>query len=156
MDIFETIRTRRSVRNFDSSKKITRRQIEKLLQAAWWAPSAGNLRSRVFIVVEDQEVKEKLVGASLNQTFIAQAPVVIVSCADLEKSATRYGERGRSLYALQDASIASQNILLAATGMGLGSVWVGAFDERKVSQILDLPKSLRPIAIIPIGYPKRR
>lgn len=153
MEVFEAIKKRRSIRKFDPSKEVTDEQIEKLLEAARWAPSAGNLQSWFFVVVKDQKIKNQLAKAALNQDFIAEAPVIIVSCADLERSASRYGTRGKELYAIQDATIATQNIWLEATEMGLGGVWVGAFDEDQVSQILDLPSHLRPIAILPIGYP---
>lgn len=153
MKVFEAIKKRRSIRKFDPTKKITDQQIEKLLEAARWAPSAGNLQSWYFVVVQDQEVKNQLAEAALGQDFIAQAPVVIVSCANLERSASRYGRRGENLYAIQDATIATQNLWLAATEMGLGAVWIGAFDEDEVSRILNLASHLRPIAILPIGYP---
>lgn len=153
MKVFEAIKKRRSIRRFDPNKKVTEEQVEKLLEAARWAPSAGNLQSWFFVVVRDQKVKEQLVKAALGQDFIAEAPIVIVSCADLEKSSSRYGNRGTALYAIQDVTIATQNLWLVATEMELGGVWVGALDEDKVSQILDLPSHLRPIAILPIGYP---
>lgn len=153
MKVFEAIKKRRSIRRFDPNKKVTEEQVEKLLEAARWAPSAGNLQSWFFVVVRDQKVKEQLVEAALGQDFIAEAPIVIVSCADLEKSSSRYGNRGTALYAIQDVTIATQNLWLVATEMELGGVWVGALDEDKVSQILDLPSHLRPIAILPIGYP---
>lgn len=153
MEVFKAIKKRRSIRRFDPNKEITEKQVEKLLEAARWAPSAGNLQSWFFAVVQDKRVKEKLAEAALGQDFIAEAPIIIVSCADLEKSSSRYGNRGTTLYAIQDATIATQNIWLTATEIGLGGVWVGAFDEDKVSQILDLPSHLRPIAILPIGYP---
>lgn len=153
MEVFEAIKKRRSIRRFDSSRQISEEQIEKLLEAARWAPSAGNLQSWFFVVVKDQETKEKLVEAAWGQDFIAEVPVVIVSCADLKRSASRYGDRGETLYAIQDTTIASQNICLTATEMGLGTVWVGAFAEEEVSRILELPENLHPIAILPIGYP---
>ena len=153
MKVFEAIKKRRSIRKFNPTKEVTDEQIEKLLEAAHWAPSAGNLQSWFFIIIRNQKTKKELVKATLGQNFIARASVVIVSCADLKRSASRYSNRGKLLYAIQDATIATQNIWLAATEMGLGAVWVGAFDEDKVSCIFELPSHLRPIAIMPIGYP---
>ena len=153
MDVFEAIKNRRSIREFDPNKEITDQQIEKLLEATRWAPSAGNLQSYYFIVIKDKDAKEEIARAVSNQDFIAQAPVVIISCADLERSASRYGQRGVSLYAIQDATIALQNLWLQATKMGLGAVWIGAFNEEEVSNILNLSSNLRPIAILPLGYP---
>ena len=100
-----------------------------------------------------QKIKENLAEAAKGQDFIAQAPVVFVSCADFGRSAARYGTRGKNLYAVQDATIATQNMWLTATEIGLAACWVGAFDEKKVAQIFSLEKDIRPIAILPIGYP---
>lgn len=152
MEVFEAIKKRRSMRRFDATKPVTTEEVEKLLEAAKWAPSAGNLQSWYFVVARDESIKKALAGAA-HQEFIAQAPVVIVACADLERSASRYGDRGFFLYAIQDATIAAQNIWLTATEMGLGGVWVGAFDEGEASRILELSPKLRPIAMLAIGYP---
>lgn len=152
MQLSEAVKKRRSIRKF-SDKKVSDGQIKKLLKAASWAPSAGNLQSYFLFVVRDQEIKEKLAAASLGQSFVAKASVVFVSCSDLERSAFRYDQRGKDLYALQDATLAIYNLWLAAVNMELGAVWVGAFDEEKISQILNLPPNLKPIAILPVGYP---
>lgn len=120
---------------------------------ATMAPSAGNTQEWNFIVVKDEEIKKKLAKAALDQDFIAEAPVVIVVCADLEKISLRYGKRGELLYSIQDTALAIQNILLSAHALGLGSCFVGAFDEERVKSILELPDNLRPLAILPIGYP---
>lgn len=153
MEVLEAIKKRRSIRRFDTSKQVSDEQVEKILEAARWAPSAGNLQSWFFVVIKNQEVKNQLTGAAWGQDFIAEAPVVIISCADLKRSVSHYGRRGETLYAIQDATIATQNICLAATEMGLGTVWVGAFAEKEVCKILELPDNFRPIAILPIGYP---
>lgn len=153
MEVLEAIKKRRSIRVFEPTKKITDEQVEKLLEAARWAPSAGNLQSRFFYVVTNQKTKEMLAKAAQNQDFVTQAPLAIVVCADLEASESRYGKRGRKLYAIQDAAIAAQNIWLAATDLGLGACWVGAFDEKEVARILNIPQNLQPLAILPVGYP---
>lgn len=129
--------------------------IIEILKAGNAAPSAGNLQARDFIVVKNQDTKIKLAKAALNQMFIAEAPVVIVVCANYPRSMRVYGERGK-LYAEQDATAAVENILLAVHMLGLGAVWVGAFDEAKVATILGIPAYARPIAIIPIGYPDEK
>lgn len=153
MKVIEAIKKRRSIRRFDHRKKITDKQIEKLLEAARWAPSAGNLQSRFLIAVRDRKLKRKLALAAFGQIWVAQAPLVFVFCADLKRSASRYRSRGRTLYAVQDATLAAQNLWLAATEMGLGGVWVGAFNEKLAVRVLKLKKHLRPIALLPIGYP---
>lgn len=153
MDVFEAIKKRRTIRRFNPKREVTDEQVEKLLEAAQWASSAGNLQARFFVVVRDKTAKERLVKAAWGQGFIATAPVVIVICADLERSAAKYGQRGRELYAIQDATLAAQNLWLAATEMGLAAGWVGALDEEEVYRILGLEGSLRPVAIMPLGYP---
>jgi nitroreductase len=104
-------------------------------------------------VVRNQETKRALARAALTQWFLGEAPVVIVVCADPERSARRYGDRGRHLYSIQDTAAAIENLLLAAVASGLGACWVGAFDEDAAADALDLSSHLRPVAIVPIGYP---
>ena len=154
MDFWEVIEKRRSVREFDRVKGVSDENIKEILYAAKRAPSAGGLYPTDFIVVRDKETKKKLTRAALNQEFIAQAPVVIVVVADTEKSASRYGERGRNLYTVQDAAAAAGNLLLAVTALGLGACWVGAFDENEVKKILNLDFGKRPLTIIPVGWEK--
>jgi len=152
MEVLEAILKRRSVRNFEK-KEIEKEKIEKLKEALIWAPSAGNLQARKFYFVFDEEIKKKLAKAALNQNFIAKAPLVIIGCCDLEKISW-YGERGKNLYTICDVSAAIENLMLVATSEGLGTCWVGAFDESEVSKILKLPKNERPIVIVPVGFPK--
>jgi nitroreductase len=150
MSLVEIIKKRRSVRKFEE-KEIPKEILEELKEAIIWAPSAGNLQSRKFYFVFNEEIKRKLAVAALNQDFIAKAPLVVVGCCDLEKISW-YGERGKNLYTICDVSASIENLMLLATEKGLGTCWVGAFDEGEVSKILNLPKNLRPIAIIPVGF----
>jgi nitroreductase len=152
MKVFEAIKKRRSIRKFNQLKQVSEEQIGKLLDAARWAPTAGNLQSFFIVVVRDQKVKDRLSEAANGQRPVGEASVVLVSCADLDK-VSYYGKRGVSLYAIQDATIATQNIWLMLTELGLGAVWIGAFDEDEVAEILELPGNLRPIALLPVGYP---
>ncbi len=154
MDILEIIKNRRSVRSFQK-KEIPEEVVEKLIEALIWAPSAGNLQSRKFYFIFDQKIKEGLLKTALRQGFIAQAPLVIVGCAD-EKIASRYGERGQNLFSICDVSASIQNLMLLAYSEGLGTCWVGAFDEKEVSKVLNLPGNLRPIIILPVGYPSEK
>jgi nitroreductase len=151
MDIFDVIRGRRSIRAYQS-KPVDKEKIRRLLESAILAPSEGNLQSWKFFVVENDEKRRELVKAAGNQTFISEAPVAIVVCTDSAATAP-YGIRGKTLYCIQTSGAAVQNILLSAYAMGLGTCWVGAFREEEVSKSLGLPNHLRPVAIIPVGYP---
>ncbi len=154
MEVLEVIKNRRSIRKFEK-KEIPIEVFDKLAESLIWAPSAGNLQSRKFYFIFNQEIKEKLAEAALNQDFIAQAPLVIVGCAD-DKIVFRYGERGKNLYSICDVSASIENMMILATEFGLGSCWVGAFDEKEVAKILNLPENLRPVVICPIGYPAEK
>ena len=150
VDAYEAILTRRSIRRF-ARRPVSREQLERLLEAARWAPSAGNLQPWVFVVVTSAEVKAALAAAAYGQRFVAEAAAVIgVAAAPPEDSP--YGRRGRELYCLQDTAAAVQNVLLAAHAMGLGTCWVGAFDDDAVARTLDLKKGERPVALIAVGY----
>lgn len=151
MDVFEAIKNRRSIRKYRSDF-ISEECIRKILDSAKWAPSAGNLQPWEFIVVTDKNVKRHLSEAALEQPFIEEAPVIIVICTNEERSARIYGTRGRHFYCLLDAAAAVQNILLTAYALGLGTCWVGAFDDIKVAAVLKLPSGVRTIAIVPLGY----
>jgi len=153
-EILKVIKGRRSVRKFQK-KSIPEEIVDKLIEALIWAPSAGNLQSRKFYFVFSDKIKEKLVQAASGQDFIAQASLVVVGCTD-DKIAGRYGERGKNLYTICDVAMSIQNMMLLAQEFGLGTCPVGAFDEEKVSKILNIPKSLHPILIIPVGYPAEK
>lgn len=153
MDVMKAVRERRSVRSFEK-RGLSEGLVEMLAEALIWAPSAGNLQSRKFYFVTDREVKKLIASAALGQSFIAEAPLVVVGCTD-STIAARYGERGVHLYSIQDVSASLMCMMLAAWEAGLGSVWVGAFRESEVLDVLSLPGNLRPVAIVPVGYPRR-
>ncbi|MBU6997641.1 MAG: nitroreductase family protein [Theionarchaea archaeon] len=150
MELFEAIQTRRSIRTFREDE-VPRNKVKIILESAILAPSEGNLQSWRFYVVTNKEVKEELAKAALDQKFVAQAPVVIVVCTNLQ-AVTPYGKRGRELYALQSTAAAIENMLLTAVSQGLGACWVGAFREDKVARILNLKTTLRPVALVAVGY----
>lgn len=153
MSILETIMERRSIRDF-RELDIPQEAIDMLVEAIRWAPSAGNMQSRKFYFIFDREIRKKLAEAAFNQNFIAQAPLVVVACLD-RHIAVRYGDRGVNLYSIQDAAAGAMNMMLVAHELRLGTCWVGAFNEFDVVEILDLPDHLRPVAIVPVGYPGR-
>jgi nitroreductase len=150
--ILKLIKTRRSVRSYKSDP-IPRGVLEQLLEAMRWAPSAANMQPWYFYAVNNKEKIEALSAATHGQDFVAQAPLVFVVCADPERSAQMLGARGRDFYCLQDSALAAQNLALVAHANGLGTCWVGSFDEDKTRRVLEIPDSLRPVAIVPCGYP---
>ena len=151
MDILEAIKGRRSIRRFKNAP-LPSSLLSTLEESLLEAPSAGNLQSRRFYFVFRGETGRQIARAAYHQDFIQDAPLAVVCCADL-KIASHYGERGRSLYCLQDVAASIENLMLVAYSLGLGTVWVGAFDEKEVGKILRLPDHIRPVAIVPVGYP---
>lgn len=152
MDVFEAIKKRRSIRKFDPKKQVSEKQVDKLLEAARWAPTAGNLQSFFIYAVRGELAMERIAEVSKYQNFIREASVVFVVCVDY-KQVEYYGERGRMLYCIQDAAIATENMWLVATEMGLGAVWVGNIDEKKAADILKIPKHFRAVSLLVVGYP---
>lgn len=152
MELLEAIMNRRSIRKFKEECPEDE-LIEKIIKAGIWAPSAGNLQSWNAVIVKDYQTKVKIAVAAYVQEFVAKTPVLIVMCANKASAGARYGERGRELYCIQDASCAALNMMLMAYDLGLGSAWVGAFKEEDVKNILGLPAHVRPVALIPVGYP---
>jgi nitroreductase len=151
METMACIKGRASVRKFRRDD-IADVVLDELLEAAISAPSSGNCQDWEFVVVKEQENRTRLAEASLGQEMIGEAPVVVVVCSNLKRIG-RYGSRGESLYSIQDSAAAAQNLMLAAWDRGIGSCWVGAFNEGKVRQLLVLPEHVRPLAVIPLGYP---
>ena len=150
VDFFDLVQARRSVRAF-SKTPVEHEKLERILAVARLAPSAGDLQSYRIVVIADPATKAALAAAASGQTFVAEAPVVLVFCADAKRSESRYGRRGASLFCVQDATIAACYAQLAAGAQGLASCWVGAFDETGVAAALGAPPELRPVAIMPIG-----
>ncbi|MCF6155558.1 MAG: nitroreductase family protein [Candidatus Brocadia sp.] len=153
MEILKAVKERRSIRSFQK-KDISDEIVDKLIDALIWAPSAGNLQARKFFFIKDAKLKRGIVSTALGQSFIAEAPLVIVGCTDSRISG-RYGDRGVYLYSIQDVAASIMGMMLVAHENGLGTVWVGAFDEEEIFNLLNLPENLRPIAIVPVGYPLR-
>jgi len=155
MELSEAIMNRRSIRKYKDTQ-VDDDQINKIIEAGVWAPSAGNLQGWEVIVVKDHETKVKLAVACYIREFIAQAPVVFVMCAYKRRSGATYGDRGRDLYCIQDAACAAQNMLLTIYDLGLSACWNGSFDEDSVSDLLKIPEGVRPVAIITVGYPDEK
>ena len=153
MSFAELTWARKSIRRY-TDQDISTESLMKLLDAARSAPSAGNKQPWFFYVIKDAALKKQLCQSTGNrQPFILDAPVHIVVCADLPRTAAKYGERGMSLYCLQDTAAAIQNLQLCAEEEGIGVCWLGAFDEEIVSKVLNLTQDFRPIALLSLGYP---
>lgn len=150
--ILSFIRSRFSVRKYKPDP-VPEELVKQLIEAARWAPSAGNLQPWFYYVVTAEAAKEKLASMAHGQKFIESAPVCIVVCIEPERSARVYGDRGRSLYCYQDTAAAVQNILLTSTALGLGACWVGSFDEDSIKKYLGMPEDRYPVALIPLGFP---
>ncbi len=141
--VFDVIVNRRSIRSY-LDKPLTDDQIKKLLEAARWAPSARNLQPWHFVVVVDREIKRKMVDACMGQKFVGEASCLIVGLADIEKSPK---------WAMVDTTIALEHIVLTAHEMGLGTCWIGAFNENEVKKLLKIPDKFKVLAVITVGYP---
>jgi nitroreductase len=152
MEFLQLIQKRHSIRAF-LDRPIDPAIIKKILEAANCAPSAGNLQAYEIYLIEDLAQRSSLAQAAKGQDFLKQAPVALVFCTHPGRSEWRYHQRGANLYSIQDATIACTFAMLAAVDFGLGSVWVGAFDEGAVRNVIGNPEGLIPVAILPLGYP---
>ncbi len=151
--IIDNILNRSSIRSYQD-KEVESEKIETLLRAAMAAPSAADKRPWHFVVVTDKRQLEGLASANPYAGFAKRAPLAIVACGDMEKALPG----NEQLFWIQDVSAAIENILLAASALGLGAVWTAVYPipERceVVSKVLILPKNIIPLATIVIGYPK--
>ncbi|MCL5024138.1 MAG: nitroreductase family protein [Nitrospirae bacterium] len=162
MDLFEAIATRRSVRRF-ADKPVEDEKLAAILEAVRQAPSWANLQCWRLIVVKDSSLKQTLSELSYVESFfsplgyksnparkgIAEAPLVIVACAEPGQSGNIWGQP----YYLTDIGIAAQNLMLSARALGLGSVFVGVFDEEKIRTLLGVSPTARVVGLFPVGYP---
>lgn len=152
-DFFETVRHRHSVRKYQPDMPVETEKLHAILEMACAAPSAGDLQSYRIVVVREPAEREALARAARGQAFIAEAPVCLVFCADPARSAATFGERGAGLYAVQDTTIATAYAQLAIVAAGMGSIWIGDFEEARVREILQLEVGLTPLALLSLGYP---
>ncbi len=150
-DILELITTRRNIKHF-LPKFVSWENTAKIIDAGRHAPSCGNVQNWKFIVIFDPSQKQQVAEACFEQYEIAQAGVLIVVCAEPDKAERYYGLRGERLYSVQNCAAAIQNMLLEAHSLGLGTRWVGAFDEDAIKSQLAIPEEIRPQAIIAVGY----
>ncbi len=142
----EWIRRRRSIRKY-TAEPLSEAQVRELLEAAMAAPSASNRQPWAFVVVRDAETRGRLAGTHAWSRMCAEAAVVVVVC----------GHEDRSRHWVEDCSAATENLLLAATALGLGAVWVAVYPDAQAEQyvrdVLGIPPEVRVLCLVPIGHP---
>jgi len=151
MEVFDCIRTRRSIRKY-KDKEIPWHLVVEILQSGKYAPFAGNILNCKFIVVKNEAKRKAIAEASVQQYWMQDAPIHIVVVGEPEKAERYYGTRGSRLYTIQGTAAAIENMLLTAHSLGLGSCWVGAFDEEEIRRLCNLPEHVNVQGIITIGY----
>ena len=147
MDVFAAISQRSSVRAY-KAKDVEEEKLKKILEAARLSPSSSNRQEWKFVVVRDKETRRRLASAAFGQSFIGEAPVVIVGCGTESTSTMACGQLTHTV----DVSIAFAYMILQAYELGLGTCWIGAFNEDEVKKILKIPEDVRAVAMTPLGY----
>ncbi len=150
MSVLKVIKERRSVRRYKPDP-IPEEVFLRVLDAARFSPSGKNLQPWKFILVRDDKVKKSLAEASAGQSFIAGAPIVVVACGFPDECYSRMGNYMKSWPV--DVAIAVEHLILQAQEEGLGTCWIGAFEEKEVKLILHIPEDVKVLALIPLGYP---
>ena len=148
MDVYEAIVRRKSVRSF-KDEEVSEEIISRLLEAARLAPSASNRQEWRFIVVRDQVMRSNLAEAARGQKFVGEAPVVLACCAETDEHVMACGQLCYPI----DVAIAMDHITLCAALEGMGTCWIGAFDEDQVKKLLGISSAVRVVGLLPIGYP---
>ena len=150
MNVLEVIKKRRSVRKYKKDP-IPEEALSRVLEAARLAPSGKNFQPWKFIIVKDKSLKEKLAQASAGQFFMAEAPIIIVGCGFPDNC---YAHMGRYMKSWAvDVTIALDHLMLQAQEEGLGTCWIGSFEEEEVKEILNVPEGVKVLALTPLGYP---
>lgn len=146
LDVFETLRKRKSVRSYVQTS-VTDEVLVRVLNAARLAPSAGNIQPWHFIIVKDDDKRSRIAKGCRYGRFLAESPVVIVACGD-RKASPRW-------YAV-DTAIALEHLVLAATALGLGTCWIGMFNQEDICDMLKIPKKFEVVALMALGYPREK
>lgn len=149
MELMDVIKLRRSIRKYKPDP-VSDEDIEYVLNAARLAPSWKNLQCWRYVVVKNEEIRRKIAESRpQSKDWIIEAPVIIVACADPSKS----GYHGDKEYYLVDIGISFEHLILAARERGLGTCWIGEFNEEIVKEAIDAPENIRIVAFTPLGYP---
>jgi nitroreductase len=146
MEVFEAVQRRRSVRAYTKTP-VPEEKLGRILEAARLAPSAENIQPWYFVVVTDHEKRKQIAKGGIFARFLEGSPVVIVGCGDRKASPKWYEI---------DVAIAMQNMVLAATAEGLGTCWVGSFDEGLLKKLLKIPEHFSVVALLTVGYPREK
>ena len=149
MDVYEAIATRKSVRAFED-RDVPEDVLQRVFEAVRLAPSASNRQEWRFVVVRDPANRKKLAQAANAQQFVGQAPVILVCCAETDGHVMPCGQLCYPI----DVAIAIDHLTLCAVAEGLGTCWIGAFDEGRVKEILGIPPQIRVVELMPLGYPQ--
>jgi nitroreductase len=152
MDLDEAIRGRRSVRSYEP-RPVQREALIRLVEAACWAPSAGNLQTWKFVIVTEEQRLRKL--RMVAPGMIGNPPAAIVVAEDAAESERRAGEVGAAMATNMDAAMAALNICLQAYADGLGSCVIGSFNQQGVARIVNLPTGIEPKLLVSVGYAAR-
>jgi len=148
MNVMEAIKSRYSVRRY-KNKPVEEEKLNKILEAGRFAPSAKNRQEWRYVVVRDKGKIQKLMIAAKNQRFIGEAPVVIAACAEDDGYVMSCGQLSYPI----DVAISMDHMTLEAVEEGLGTCWIGAFYENQVKEILNIPKNIRVVLLLTLGYP---
>lgn len=155
MEFNDVLYSRQSTRAF-TDKKITQDEVKKLLDAAIHAPNACNMQSWHFFAITDSDVIRRLADNGCYAPWVGTAPLVVVICTDGNEIVSRFGEKAKNLFILQDTAAATENLLLAATNMGLGGCWIGSFNEDNLRRQLNIDDKYTVVAVTPIGEPAEK
>ena len=153
MEFNQVVRKRKMVRQYQKGKSIPDSIVSTLIENAHRAPSAGHRPVLPIIIVRLPMIQARLPRAALQQQQVNDAPLLIVVCSNTSRSIDRYGKRGKDFYSIIDGAFASMLILLTSVDQGISASFVGAFEDDKVSRILELPEYVKPVGIIALGYP---
>ncbi len=154
MDTLECIATRRSIRKF-LEIPVEFEKVGNVLDAGRHAPSAGNLQDWKFILITDDKMRREIGKACVEQFWVSSAPVIIIICTEPDKTKRFYGRSGEK-FSIQNGAAVVQNMLLAAHAEGLGSCWIGAFEDEAIKRLLNIPDNVIIQAVIPLGYPDEK
>ncbi len=146
MEFMDVITSRKSVRDF-LGKTVEEEKLMKILEAARLAPSWANKQGCKYVVVKNKATINELAAGFTS--WLNEAPVILAACIDPKDS----GSHNKMDYYLVDVGISMQQLVLAATDLGLGTCWIGGFDEARVKKILEIPGNVRVVALTPLGYP---